>query len=131
MTILAIDDEPKALRLLHDAVAEAEPDAEIVDFADGVEALEAMRGQGMRPDVVFSDIELPGMTGLAFAVELKRLAPEAKIVFVTGYPKYAADAFRLHVSGYIVKPVYAGRVREELDQMLTGGAATRRMSEYS
>ena len=117
MTILAIDDEPKALRLLHDAIAEAEPGAEIVDYSDGEEALMALREQGLRPDVVFSDIELPGMSGLVFAAELKKQAPETKIVFVTGFPKYAADAYMLHVSGYIVKPVYADRVREELEAL--------------
>lgn len=117
MMILAIDDEPKALRLLHDAIAAAEPNAEIVDFSDGEDALLAIREQHMTPNVVFLDIELPEMSGLAFAVELKKLAPETKIVFVTGFPKYAADAFMLHVNGYIVKPVYADRVREELDHL--------------
>ena len=117
MRILAIDDEPKALRLLHDAIAAAEPHAEITDFTDGEEALLAMREQSPAPDVVFSDIELPGMSGLAFAVELKRLAPRAKIIFVSGFPKYAADAYTLHVSGYIVKPVSADRVRAELDHL--------------
>ena len=71
MTILAIDDEPKALRLLHDAIAEAEPNAEIVDYSDGEAALTAIRSQALTPDVVFSDIELPELSGLAFAVELK------------------------------------------------------------
>lgn len=117
MKILAIDDEPKALRLLRDAIAAAEPDAEITDFTDGADALQALRRQELTPDVVFSDIELPGMTGLAFAMELKKLSPETKIIFVTGFPKYAAEAYMLHVSGYIVKPVYADRVREELDHL--------------
>lgn len=117
MTILAIDDEPKALRLLHEAIAAAEPNAEINDFTDGEEALIAIREQGLSPDVVFSDIELPGMTGLAFAVELKKLAPNTKIIFVSGFPKYAADAYTLHANGYIVKPVYADRVRAELDHL--------------
>ena len=117
MRIFLIDDEPKALRLLHEAAAAAEPSAELFDFSDGGECLAYVRERGLLPDAVFSDIELPEMTGLSFAVELKKLAPEAKIVFVTGYPKYAADAFRLHVSGYIVKPVSAERIREELDQL--------------
>ena len=72
MMILAIDDEPKALRLLHDAIAAAEPNAEIVDFSDGEDALLAIREQHMTPNVVFLDIELPEMSGLAFAVELKK-----------------------------------------------------------
>lgn len=117
MIILAIDDEPKPLRLLHDAIAAALPEAEIATFNDCEEALQAVRERRLIPDVVFSDVELPGMSGLAFAVEVKMLAPETKIIFVTGFPKYAADAFMLHVSGYIVKPVYADRVREELEHL--------------
>ncbi|MBQ4382671.1 MAG: response regulator [Oscillospiraceae bacterium] len=117
MTVFAIDDEPKALRLLHEAIAQAEPGAEITDFSDGAAALKAVREQGLVPEAVFCDIELPEMSGLAFAAELKRLAPDAGIVFVTGFPKYAADAYRLHASGYILKPVGADRVREELDYL--------------
>ena len=111
MMIFAIDDEPKALH----AIAAAEPGAVIRDFTDSEEALDALREKSLKPDVIFSDIEMPGMTGLAFAAEMKKMAPETNIVFVTGFPKYAADAFMLHVNGYIVKPVYADRVREELD----------------
>ena len=115
MLIFAIDDEPKMLSLLHDAIAEAEPDAEIMDFTDGEDVLSAIQERDLTPDVVFSDIELPEMNGLALAVEIKKRKPEARIIFVTGFPKYAADAFRLHASGYIIKPVSAARIREELD----------------
>lgn len=117
MLFFAIDDEPKMLRLLHKAIAEAEPDAEIMDFTDGDELLASMCERGMTPDVVFSDVELQGMTGLELAVQIKKTAPETKIIFVTGYPQYAADAYRLHVNGYIVKPAGAERVREELDSL--------------
>ena len=117
MIILAIDDEPKPLRLLHDAIAAAVPGAEIADFNDCEDALQAVREGRFLPDVVFSDVELPGMSGLAFAVEVKKLSPGTKVIFVTGFPKYAADAYMLHVSGYIVKPVYADRVREELEHL--------------
>ena len=115
MLIFAIDDEPKMLALLHDAIAEAEPDAEIMDFADGGEVISAIQERDLTPNVVFSDIELPEMNGLALAVEIKKRKPEGRIIFVTGFPKYAADAFRLHASGYIIKPVSAARIREELD----------------
>ena len=113
--IFAIDDEPKMLALLHDAIAKAEPDAEIMDFSDSGELLSAIEEEDLTPDVVFSDIEMPEMNGLSLAVEIKKQAPEAKIIFVTGFPKYAADAFRLHANGYIIKPVSSDRVREELD----------------
>ena len=122
---LAIDDEPKMLGLLHDTIAAAEPAAEILDFADAADALDAIRSQGLKPEAVFSDIELPEMNGLTLAVEIKKLVPETKIIFVTGFPKYAADAYRLHANGYIVKPVSADRVREELEQLRLPPAAPK------
>jgi two-component SAPR family response regulator len=115
MLFFAIDDEPRMLRLLHKAIAEAEPDAEIMDFTEGDDLLSALAER--TPDVVFSDVELQGMTGLELAVRIKNAAPEAKIIFVTGYSQYAADAFRLHANGYIIKPAEAGRIREELDYL--------------
>ena len=113
MLFFAIDDEPRMLRLLHKAIAEAEPDAKIMDFTEGDDLLSALAER--TPDVVFSDVELQGMTGLELAVRIKNAAPEAKIIFVTGFPQYAADAFRLHANGYILKPAEAERIREELD----------------
>ena len=114
MLIFAIDDEPNMLYLLHEAIAEAQPDAEILDFSGGSEAMEYLKAEGAQPDVIFSAIRMPGLNGLELAARLKQLSPETKLVFVTGYD-YALDAYRLHVSGYIFKPVDADRVREELD----------------
>lgn len=56
-------------------------------------------------DVVFLDIEMPGMTGIEFAKEIEALRPEAHIVFVTAYPDYAVKAFRLDATDYLVKPL--------------------------
>ena len=88
----------------------------IEDFLLGSDAVSRIAEQGARPDVVFTDIQMPGLTGLGLAVRLKQLAPETKLVFVTGYD-YALDAYRLHVGGYILKPVEASRVREELNNL--------------
>ena len=117
MLIFAIDDEPKMLRALHRAIAAAEPDAEVRDFARAAEVLRAINEEGARPEVVFSDIEMPGIDGLELAVRIKDASPESRIIFVTGYPKYAAQAYRLHINGYILKPADAERVREELDAL--------------
>lgn len=116
MLIYAIDDEINMLYLLHEAIAEAAPEAQIVDFRSGTAALSKMRQSGEQPDAVFSDIRMPGLSGLELAVKLKGQSPETKLVFVTGYD-YALDAYRLHVHGYISKPVEAERVREELDYL--------------
>ena len=117
MLIFAIDDEPAMLSELHDAIAAAVPGAEIMDFRRAAEVLAAITEHGAQPDVVFSDIELPGMDGLNLAVQIKNSAPAAKIVFVTGYSQYALEAFKRHVNGYLMKPVDAGMIRGELDAM--------------
>ncbi len=117
MQIFAIDDERAMLEELHEAIAQAEPGAEILDFRRAREALSAITERGLAPDVVFSDIQLPGMDGLAFAVQLKKALPGVKIVFVTGYEHYALEAFRRRVNGYLMKPVDAAMVREELDAL--------------
>ncbi|MBE5808102.1 MAG: response regulator [Clostridiales bacterium] len=116
MLIYAIDDEAHMLTLLHRAIAEAAPDAQIRDYPLSMDALAALRA-GDRPDVVFADIEMPPPNGLEFAVALKKLSPDTKLVFVTGYSEYAAEAYRLHAEGYIMKPVPAERVSEELELM--------------
>ncbi|MBP3759403.1 MAG: response regulator [Firmicutes bacterium] len=114
MMFFAVDDEPRMLRTLHEILADAAPDAEIRDFSKASRVLSAVEEEGLHPDVVFSDIEMPGMDGLELAVRIKTASPETKLIFVTAFPKYAADAFRLHANGYIVKPIQAERVREEL-----------------
>ena len=123
MLIFAVDDEPAMLSELHDALAEAAPGAEILDFRRSGEVLSAIREQGLRPDVVFSDIELPGMDGLNLAVQIKNDSPETKIVFVTGFSQYALEAFRRHVHGYLMKPVDADMIRSELENLKLSAAA--------
>ena len=91
MLIYAIDDEINMLYLLHEAIAEAAPGAQIVDFRSGTAALSQMRQTGAQPDAVFSDIRMPGLSGLELAVKLKGQSPETKLIFVTGYD-YALDA---------------------------------------
>lgn len=122
MLIFAIDDEQAPLEKLHRAAAEAAPNAEIRDFRHGEDVLAAMEG-GLRPDVTFSDIRMPGMDGLHLAVRIREIMPEARIVFVTAHSEYALEAYRRHINGYLLKPVDAAAVREELDHLPLPGHA--------
>ena len=117
MLIFAIDDEPAMLEDLHEAIAEAAPDAEIMDFMRAGAALSVITEEGKRPDIVFADIEMPGMNGLNLAVQIKNRTPETKIVFVTGFSQYALEAWQRRVNGYLMKPVDAAMIREELESL--------------
>jgi len=117
MLIFAIDDEKAMLEDLHDAIVQAEPDAEVLDFTRASDALALISNGKERPDIVFSDIQLPGMDGLSLAVRIKKELPDVKLVFVTGYEQYAVEAYRRRVNGYLMKPVDAAMIREELDAL--------------
>ncbi len=114
MLIYAIDDEQGMLNLLHEAIRQALPEADIRDFHLGTQATEALEREPEKPDVIFSDIRMPGLDGLRLAVRIKEISPETKIVFVTGYSDYALDAYQVHASGYILKPVTPDRILEEM-----------------
>ena len=114
MLIFAIDDEPIALTVLHKALAEAVPEASVMDFPLGADALEAIRARGLRPDVMFSDIRMPGLDGLALATQVRAASPATRLVFVTAYSEYAFDAIQVRTSGYVMKPVDTDAIREEM-----------------
>ncbi|MBQ0134106.1 MAG: response regulator [Clostridiales bacterium] len=116
MRILLIDDEPAALNLLRKAVKEAVPHADIAAFDSSLDALHD--AEENRPDVVFSDIRMPELSGLPLAKALKKLNPKVNIIFSTGYSEYKDESIFLHVSGYITKPVTAEDVRAQLDNLL-------------
>ena len=123
MLIFALDDEPLILQDFEAAIREAAPDADIMAFPRAGAALEAVREQGVRPDIVFSDIEMPGLSGLEFAVRLKTVSPETRVVFVTSYAQYALEAFSVRAQGYALKPLTADQVREEIALLAAPSAA--------
>ncbi len=117
MKIFAIDDEPDVLETLHEAIRDALPGAEITDFRRCQAALDAVREQGVFPDVVFTDIRMPDMNGLQLAAALKETAPDTQIVFVTAYSEYALEAWKRHVHGFLVKPVTAEDICDTLKHL--------------
>lgn len=123
MNCIAVDDEPFALEDLEEAVRLATPDCALSCFTAPGAALE--HAKTMPVDVAFLDIELGSINGLVLAKQLKDLCPDAHIIFVTSYEQYAVQAFQLHATGYLMKPVTADTVRRELT-FLYGETPTRK-----
>ena len=114
MRIIAADDEALMLDMLTDRSRQACPQGEIHPFSSARRLLAWLEETGEGFDVAFLDIEMPGMSGIALAQRLKELCPRGNLIFVTGFSQYMAEAFQLHASGYIRKPVTVKAVEEEL-----------------
>ena len=101
-TVAIVDDEPLARRGVRARLA-AFPELKIVaECADGHAAVETIRK--LAPEIVFLDVQMPGMTG--FEV-LKELAGQRlpTIIFLTAYDSYALKAFEVHAVDYLLKPI--------------------------
>jgi two-component system, LytTR family, response regulator len=114
--VLIVDDEPLARDRVR-ALAAEQPDLEVAgECADGQEALEAI--DSLRPDLVFLDIQMPGMDGLEMVGHLERNTMPA-IVFVTAYDQFAIQAFELHALDYLLKPFDDERFAAAIDRVRT------------
>lgn len=100
MNCLAVDDEPLALDLLEDNIKKVSSLRLIRKCSNAIEANVALREETV--DLVFLDIQMPGITGIQF---LQGLTKPPLVIFITAYEKYAIDGYNLDVVDYLLKPV--------------------------
>ena len=112
MKFLVVDDEPFALQDFGEQLGQVVPNGEIYLFSNSREAVYYAGRHSV--DVAFLDIELGGINGIALAKMLKDIQPDIHIIFVTGYEQYALEAFSVHATGYLMKPVMEADIRREL-----------------
>lgn len=112
MIVIAVDDEPLALRNLVRILRETDAGCTPHTFSLPSQAIAFACEHPV--DIALLDIEMPEMDGLACARALKELRPDVKIIFVTSYEQYAVDAFAIHATGYLLKPVRVEDMRREL-----------------
>jgi two-component system LytT family response regulator len=122
MKAFLVDDESLALKRLQRMLAVTGRVEITGTSTDPVEAVEAILKT--KPDVLFLDIEMPGMTGFQM---LSKLDPQPLIVFTTAYNQYALEAFGVNSVDYLLKPIEAPQLARALDKVdrMRGGAEPR------
>lgn len=119
ISALVVDDEQPAREELCFLLSQA-GDVEVVGQADnGIAALGLL--EDLEPDVVFLDVQMPGLTGFEVARQVAARAAAPHVVFVTAFDQYAVDAFQVNAVDYLLKPVDPVRLEQAL------GRARRRL----
>ncbi|MGQ3054067.1 MAG: LytR/AlgR family response regulator transcription factor [Roseateles sp.] len=119
-TVLIAEDEPLAAEALADWV-KATPGLQLVAVCeDGDDALAKIRA--LKPGLVLTDIQMPGLTGLQVVQALQGDAHQPRIIFTTAYDQHALTAFELHAVDYLLKPFSRERFDEAVQHALRDAA---------
>lgn len=129
---LIVDDEPLARDTLRLLLEDQNDFTLIGEAADGPQALDTLRET--RPDLVFLDIQMPGLSGLEVVRQLEP-AELPVVIFVTAYDQYAVDAFETHALDYLIKPFdddrferTLARARQRFEEQRLGALSERLLS---
>jgi DNA-binding NarL/FixJ family response regulator len=98
-----------------------EPEGEIVGVAEDGRAL-VERAEKLQPDIILLDISMPLLNGLDAARQLRKVAPESKLIFLTMHatPVYAMEAFKAGASGYLIKRSAASELKQAIRAVVQG-----------
>ena len=113
MNILLVDDEELQLLRLEKLCKKIFINDNILSYTNPKKAYSDNIENNI--DIAFLDIEMPVLNGIQLAKSFKKINPKINIIFVTAYDNYAVDAFNIHASGYILKPVSMDKIKKELD----------------
>jgi DNA-binding LytR/AlgR family response regulator len=119
--VLVVDDERPALDELAFLLAR-DPRVRAVTSADSAaQALRVLKEETV--DAVFTDIRMPGLSGMELAAVLSRFRTPLPVVFVTAHDEHAVDAFDLNAVDYVLKPVRPERLGEAVRRVVDGTSA--------
>ncbi|MDQ3213668.1 MAG: LytTR family DNA-binding domain-containing protein [Acidobacteriota bacterium] len=112
---LVVDDEQLAREELCFLLGHLESVEIVAQATNGIEALRVIEDQA--PDLVFLDVQMPGLTGFEVARRMLRAGVETQLVFVTAYDQHAIEAFEVNAVDYLLKPVEPGRLATAVDRV--------------
>lgn len=114
MLIMLVENNADELRRMQSIVAECYPNSDIMPFSDSKKAMDCIRSDKFLIDICFTDIVMPGASGFEIVKELLKHNKQARLVFMSDTPDYAAEAWHYYVNDYLLKPITAESVRRTL-----------------
>ena len=114
MNCIIVDDEPLAREAMKLLIEESDNLQLIGSFNSAATASDFMEQQGV--DLVFLDIQMPGITGIEFA---RTISKKTLVIFTTAYTEYALDSYEVDAIDYLIKPVEAARFQKAVDKALS------------
>ncbi|MEW6769933.1 MAG: LytTR family DNA-binding domain-containing protein [Bacillota bacterium] len=115
VSVLIAEDDPEMRRVLK-RIAEEKGGLQVVgEAADGAAAVKLF--ETLRPQVVFIDVDLPAKNGVTVAREIFHQNPQARLVFITAYDQFRAEAFEVYACDYLVKPFKIERLRQTIERL--------------
>src|ERR1019366_5607952 len=116
VTLLAIDDDPKSLELIKDALSRE--DLTILTSTDPADGLELALER--RPEIVLLDLVMPGIDGISVLERILASAPTTEVILITGNysTDTAVEAIRKGASDYLTKPLSIARLRERVEALI-------------
>jgi two-component system LytT family response regulator/two-component system response regulator LytT len=111
---LVVDDEQPSREELSYLLGQVAGVTIVGEARNGVEALGMI--EDLQPEVVFLDVQMPGLTGFEVARQVLAKGFEAEVVFVTAYDQHAIEAFEVNAVDYLLKPVDPGRLEQAIQR---------------
>ena len=105
MLIMLVENNIDELRNLQRYVSECYTDSDIMPFSDSSDAMQFIQSERFSVDLCFTAVVMRGVSGFELTAELRNHNKTAKVVFVSGIPDYAIDAWQYHVNDYLITPI--------------------------
>lgn len=103
MRVICVDDERILMEDTAAMCRELPEVSDVIGFTRAQDALDWFKDN--HAELALLDIDMPNMNGIELALRIKELSPDTAIIFLTGYSRYAIDAFAVRAAGYLLKPV--------------------------